>query len=157
MTETRENRPLFRPEAVEAHARGRGVEDEGLDLRENRTTWAYRLLVLGLLLAIVVGLTTKVEETAHGTAHVAGSTVRVDVPIGALSRLQEGQLVRLDDLTGRVAMVNNPTSDAAGRPVVPVIVTFPADARPVPGEATVRLSRRTLAQLLLKRGGDQRG
>ena len=155
MTETRENRPLFRPEAVEAHARGRGVEDEALDLRENQTTWAYRLLILGLALAIVGGLTVRVEETAHGKATVTGSNVVVDLPIGALARLREGQLVRLDGLTGRVEHINPPTSDRDGRPVVPVVVTFPPGSRPVAGDATVRLSRRTFAQLLLRRGGDR--
>ena len=152
MTETRDTRPLFRPEAVEAHARGRGVEDTTLDLKEHRTTWAYRLLILGLVLAILGGLTVRVEETARGKATVAGLNVVVLLPIGTLPRVEEGQRVRLDDLTGRVTVVGSPTSDDGGRPVVPVLATFPEGTRPVDGEATVRLSHRTLFQILVKRG-----
>lgn len=156
MTDTQEarppdTRPLFRPEAIEAHARGRGVEDEGLELKEERTAWAFRLLLVLLVLAIAVGLTVKIEETAKGRASVTqGTAATVDLPVGAAPRLREGQLVRLGKAKGTVTKVLAPTSRENGVPVVPVLVAF--DRSPDDGEATVRLSRRTLAELLLGRG-----
>jgi hypothetical protein len=145
-------RPLFRPEAVEAHARGRGVEDEGLELKEGRTAWAFRLLLLTLLGAIVLGLTVKVDETARGYARVAGREATIDLPVGALARVRAGQPVRLHSARGHVTFVGRPSA-AGGVPIVPVLVTFES-GEVVEGEATVTLARRTLAELLLRRGND---
>lgn len=152
MTETQTpNRPLFRPEAIEAHARGRGVEDEGLELKEERTTWAFRLLLLALAVAIAAGLTIRIDETARGRATVAGNTAVVDLPIGAFPRLKPGLKVKLHSARGEVSYVGAPSAAAGGVTTVPVTVTF-AEGEVVPGEAEVTLSRRTLAELLLGRG-----
>lgn len=152
---TEQTRPLFRPEAVEAHARGRGVaDDEGLELKEGRTAWSFRLLLFALALAIVVAFTVKVDQTARGRAEVRGNSAVVLVPAGVLPRLRPGQLVVLNGAEGRVTRV--PTGDDAmagedGKAVVPVTATF-AEA-PAPGKATVVLSRQTLANLLMRRNG----
>jgi hypothetical protein len=149
VTETQPPRtPLFRPEAVEAHARGRGADDEGLELREGRTQWAFRVLLLVLVLALAAVLTVKVDETARGPLHAAGATATVDLPVAALPRLRAGQQVRVGVVRGTVTTVGQPTArgDVA---VVPVGTTLPSD---VAGTATVRLNRRTLAQLLMGRG-----
>lgn len=144
-----DDRPLFRPEAVEAHARGRGADDAGLELREGRTAWAFRGLLLALAVALVVALTVKVDETARGPARVSGRTAVVDLPVPALGRLRAGQPVRLGEARGTVSSVGQPVvrGDAA---VVPVSATLDRDA--ADGTAVVRLNRRTLAQLLLGRG-----
>jgi hypothetical protein len=154
VTETQQtpNRPLFRPEAVEAHARGRGVDDEGLELKEERTTWAFRLLLLALAVAIAAGLTVRIDETARGRATVAGNTAVVDLPIGAFPRLKPGQQVRLHSARGEIAFVGAPQAGAGGVTTVPVTVNF-TKGEVVPGEAEVTLSRRTLAELLLGRDG----
>lgn len=140
--------PLFRPEAVEAHARGRGGDDEGLELREGRTQWAFRGLLLALLLALGMVLTVEVDETARGALRADGATAAVDLPVAALPRLRPGQQVRVGAVRGTVTTVGQPTAqgDIA---VVPVGTTLPPD---VTGTATVRLNRRTLAQLLMGRG-----
>lgn len=153
MTE-QQTRPLFRPEAVEAHARGRSFDDdEGLDLKEGQTTWTFRLLVLGLLVTIVAALTVKVEETARGTAVVSGNRVTVHLPVSALGRVQRDQTVRLPEAEGVVADVDEPEAPQDGQPYLPVVVRV-TKGTPAAGDASVRLSRRTLASLLLKGRGN---
>ena len=141
-------RQLFQPEAVEAHARGRAADDQGLDLREGRTAWAFRALLLALAVALAAGLTVRVDETARGPARAEGRTAVVDLPVAALPRLRPGQPVRLGDARGTVTSVGPPTArgDVA---VVPVVVAFPSEA--APGTAVVRLHRRTLLALLTGR------
>jgi len=152
-TEERATRPLFRPEAIEAHARGRGTDDEGLELREGQTAWTFRLLVLSLVLAIAGGLTVKVDETARGPAHVAGDTAVVDLPVSAFPRLRPGQQVRLHDAKGTIVKISQQPFTKDGVTLVPVTVSFP-EGGVSDGNATVRLSRKTLANLLLRRGDD---
>jgi hypothetical protein len=144
-------RPLFRPEAIEAHARGRGTDDEGLELREGQTAWTFRLLILSLVLAIGAGLTVKVDETARGPAHVAGQTAVVDLPVSSFLRLRQGQQVRLHDAKGTIVNISQQPFTKDGVTLVPVTVSFP-EGDVHDGTATVRLSRKTLKDLLLRRG-----
>jgi hypothetical protein len=151
---TEDQRPLFRLEAIEAHARGRGVEDEGLELKEGRTKWAFRLLCLAILVTVLAGFTVSVDQTARGYARVpAGRSPRsavVDLPIGALPRLAEGKTVRLHDARGKIVHIGQPSSTKEGEAIVPVLVDF-TEGEVVEGEATVLLARQTLVDLLLRR------
>lgn len=63
MTETENKRPLFRPEAVEHHLRGR-VTGRTLDLREGRTTWLFRGLLLALVAMFALAATVRVNTRA---------------------------------------------------------------------------------------------
>ncbi|HWL35040.1 MAG TPA: hypothetical protein VNQ77_02495 [Frankiaceae bacterium] len=75
MTETPEKRPLFRPEAVEHHARGQ-VGGRRLDLREAVTVWLFRGLLGVLALAVVVAFAVRVDSwtTAAATIGSDGRT-----------------------------------------------------------------------------------
>ncbi len=150
-----QTRPLFRPEAVEAHARGRSFDDdEGLDLKEGQTTWAFRLLILGLVVTVLAALTVKVEETARGNVVVSGGRTVVHLPITAAPRVARGQPVRLGDARGTVDRIGEPVAPTdGGDPFVPVVVKV-TQGTAAEGEASVRLSRRTLASLLLKGRGN---
>lgn len=154
MTE-QQTRPLFRQEAVEAHARGRSFDDdEGLDLKEGQTAWAFRLLIVGLVATVLAALTVKVEETARGRAFVSGGRTVVHLPIPAAQRVDVGQPVRLGEAQGRIDRIGAPVAPNDGtEPYVPVVVRV-TEGQPRDGEATVRLSRRTLANLLLKGRGN---
>jgi hypothetical protein len=55
-----EKRPLFRPEAVEHHARAR-VGGRTLDLKEKRTIWLFRGLLLVMLLAVLAAFVVRVD------------------------------------------------------------------------------------------------
>lgn len=145
-----EPRPLFRPEAVEAHARGRGADDEGLELKEGQTAWAFRLLIIALVLAVLSGLTIKVNETARGQAKVVGGAMVVDLPVSALPRLHRGQPVRVNGVDGTIGSDPQPVAEGSTT-FVRVTATFEG-ALPEPGKATVRLSRKSVANLLLRRG-----
>ncbi len=63
MTETENKRPLFRPEAVEHHLRGR-VTGRTLDLREGRTAWLFRGLLVALVVLLLVAATIRVNTQA---------------------------------------------------------------------------------------------
>jgi hypothetical protein len=143
-------RPLFRPEAVEAHARGRGVDDEGLELKERRTTWAFRLLVLALVATIAAGFMVQVDETARGQATVAGRNAVINLPVAAGPRVRPGQPVTLNGVHGTIVDIRDPASNDSGVAVLPVLAYFP-EGQLAEGEATVRLARRRLASLLLRR------
>lgn len=146
MTETR---PLFRPEAIEAHARGRGADDEGLDLKEGRTAWSFRVLILLLVGAIVGTLLVNVDETARGKAEVAGSNATIELPVDAAPRLREGLTVTLNGARGTVTAISPETTTRGEKAFVTVLATF--EENPVEGTASVRLSRGTLVSLLLGR------
>lgn len=148
---TENPRPLFRPEAIEAHARGRGVDDEGLELKEGQTAWAFRLLLVALLLAVLSAFTFEVSETARGeTAEVDGRTAIVTLPAGAAPRLKPGQPVRIDGNVGEVTKVRGLVVEGDNNLVV-IDARFP-EGEVREGKATVTLNRRTLADLLLRRG-----
>lgn len=145
-------RPLFRPEAVEAHARGRGADDEGLELREGQTAWTFRILILLLVLAIAVAFTVRVSETARGQAKVVGGRVVVELPVAAGPRINAGDKVRLGELKGKVSGIGGPVTHPNGVTVVEIFATFD-EGNPTPGKATVELSRQTLADLLRRKSG----
>lgn len=147
--EVTERRPLFRPEAVEAHARGRAAGDEGLELREERTTWAFRGLLLALAAALVVAFTYHVDQTVRGPAVASGRTAVVEVPSGAVPRLRLGQQVRLGGANGTITTFEG-SSLQGNVAVVRVRATF--DEPVSSGEATILLSSQTLAELVRRRG-----
>lgn len=65
-----EKRPLFRPEAVEHHAKARSG-GRPLDLRERRTLWLFRGLLAFVVLAVGLAFTIQVDTKAHGRTSVA--------------------------------------------------------------------------------------
>jgi hypothetical protein len=151
-----EGRPLFRPEAVEHHARGR-TERRVLDLAERRTAWAFRVVMVAVVAALVAAVTVHADESARGSATVRadGRSVTVLLPVGALRRLRPGLPVRVrvagHAVEGRVSSVGAPVA-SGGSAVVPVVADLTGDADAgARGSAVVRLGRRTLAALLLGR------
>ncbi|MDQ1711735.1 MAG: hypothetical protein QOE45_1185 [Frankiaceae bacterium] len=151
-------RPLFRPEAVEHHARG-ATERRILDLGERRTAWFFRFLLLLLATLLLVAFTVRADESAKGTTTVVGDgrAAALVLPIGALRRLAPGQQVRVTvdghRVFGHVASIGEPV---AGGPsaVVPAVASLD---EPLPlggeGQVVVRIGRHTLAQLFLGRRG----
>ena len=106
-------------------------------------------------MTVLAGLTVQVDETARGYAHVPGAGARsavVDLPVGALPRVRVGQPVQLHDARGKIVRIGQPSSTKEGVAIVPVFVDV-TEGEVVAGEATVRLNRRTLANLLLRRNG----
>jgi hypothetical protein len=144
-------RPLFRPEAVEAHARARVVTGGQLDLRERRTTWLFRGLLLGIALAVVVAFTVHVdrEVTALGGGPVSGETVRFALPSRMDKTVRVGQpmTLRLGDreLPGRV------TALAPAEGAVLVTAEVPGAPEGAQGTITVDLGRRSVAEQLMGR------
>ena len=155
---TSDGRPLFRPEAVEHHARGR-TEPKPLDLGARRTGWAFRILVVATLVAIAVAFTVHADVSTRGRAELtpSGQIAVVLLPTGALRRLAVGQSVRVQlrgtTAHGRVREVQRPR-DVDGTVVVPVLVYLDdLQTPPATGTAVVRLGHPTLAALLLGRHG----
>lgn len=148
------DRPLFRPEAVEHHARGLVTNRRQLDLSSRTTTSAFRLLLLLIAVALVAAFTIRTDESARGGAVSTGRETTVLVPIGALPRLRPGQVVRVKvgdrTVEGRITSLGSPT--AGPPPAVPARASFdteiPAGSYP---EAVVRLERHTIAEMLLPR------
>lgn len=91
MTEA-EKRPLFRPEAVEHHLRGRATARR-LDLRERRTSWVFRGVLVAIALAVLLAAMIEVDNTVTAPAAVGqdGRTVVV-----ALSRKPSEVLVSVE-------------------------------------------------------------
>jgi hypothetical protein len=153
MTTTSDGRPLFRPEAVEYHARGRS-EGKPLDLGERRTGWAFRGLVAVVVLALLAAFTLHADVSTKGTGRVtAATTATLLLPAGALRRLHPGQRVRLDlgarHATGEVVTVGQPVAGEGGV-AVPVTATLDRpETVGAQGVAVVRLGHPTLAALLL--------
>lgn len=145
------DRPLFRPEAVEHHARGLVTNRRQLDLSNRTTTRAFQVLVLGIVAALVAAFTIRADESARGTATDRNGAVVVLVPIGALPKLRPGQLVKVTVgdrvLEGHVTQVGSPV---AGPPAaVPVTTSIRSELPDDPPEAVVRLNRRAIAEILL--------
>lgn len=114
MTETPEKRPLFRPEAVEHHARGQ-VGARRLDLREAVTMWLFRGLLVALAVVVVVAFAVRVESwtTAAATVGSDGRTATLttdaDVATGTEVRVRvDGREVR-----GRVTGARDGAVEAA--------------------------------------------
>jgi hypothetical protein len=158
---TVDGRPLFRPEAVEHHARGR-VAPRPLDFAERRTRWAFRGLMAVTLLCVLASLTVRADLSSRGTGQVldGGHTALLQLPAGAVGRLAEGQRVRLHlpdgEVAGHVLYVDQPRAVAGVGLVVRVnAVLDRAEPEPVgaQGTAVVRLGHPTLFALLLGRHG----
>lgn len=124
MTET-EKRPLFRPEAVEHHARGQ-VGGRRLDLREAVTVWLFRGLLGALALAVVVSFLVRVDSwtTAAATVGPDGRTATLttdsDVPAGTEVRVRvdnrevRGRVTGTGDGRAEVSLAEPMRSGAAG-------------------------------------------
>ncbi len=155
---TVDGRPLFRPEAVEHHARGR-TEQRPLDFGDRRTSWVFRGLVAAVFACVLVGFTVHADVSAKGMGTVGadGHTATLLLPAGAYGRLAAGQRVRLGLPGGDV----HATVTSKGRPearpdgiVVPVVAVLDAPRTAgAQGVAVVRLGHPTLAALLLGRHG----
>jgi hypothetical protein len=142
MTETPEKRPLFRPEAVEHHARGQ-VGARRLDLREGRTVWVFRGLLAALALAVVLAFAVRVDSwtAAAATIGADGRTATLalerEVPTGTEVRVRvDGREVR-----GRVTRAGNGAAEVALAELVRPGGTAPALVR----------DRQSIAGLLLGR------
>lgn len=144
-----EKRPLFRPEAVEHHARGR-VGVRTLDLRQERTIWLFRGLLGLLAVALLLAFTIQVD-------HWAGATAVVDA---------DGRTVRLvpdeNDTIEEGATVTVRIGDRSADAVVAEVVSSgegPDEGRaelssalpPGTGRARARIGERSLAKTLLGR------
>lgn len=139
---TAEKRPLFRPEAVEHHARSRVGGNRVLDLREGRTAWLFRGLLCALALAVLVAFVVHADTEATGEAVVStdGTTavVRIDP-----RRVSVGQRAGLDFGS---AELHGDVTEAGDRVVVRLHGEAPRGAR---GTAKIRTGRASVAALLL--------
>jgi hypothetical protein len=137
-----EKRPLFRPEAVEYHAQARS-SGRALDLRERRTQWLFRGLLLTVLAAIALAFTLQAETTAHGTATVAGDGMAATLVVPDVRRVRPGQRVTLAvggrEVHGEVRAVDAGVEVALDEPATPG----------AQGKATIRLGRASIGRLLL--------
>lgn len=145
-----EKRPLFRPEAVEYHAKAR-TGGRTLDLKERRTLWLFRGLLGLVLVALTLAFAVRAETAAHGVAVVGADGDEATMTGLDPRRIEPGQDVVLDlggrEVAGTVASVE---SDVTTGPVV--VVTLAAAAPPgARAEATVRLGSLPIAKLLLGR------
>ena len=135
-------RPLFRPEAVEHHAKAR-VGTRRLDLDDRRVAWQFRGLLGGIAVALLLAFTIRTETSANVPA-VAGTRntrvyalVRDPVPAGTVVRVEIGGRT----LRGRVAGVEREGTLA-------ITLDEPS---PVAGEgrAEIPLGRRSVVAILL--------
>ncbi|HVF03795.1 MAG TPA: hypothetical protein VNA20_03050 [Frankiaceae bacterium] len=145
--ETPPKRPLFRPEAVEHHARAK-VGNRTLDLRERRVAWLFRGLLVALAAAVALAFTIRTETQARGPAVVDRDGRRATVFVARTDRLADARTVTLDvggtEVTGRITGVGGPAEV-----LVTLDVPAPAGAR---GSAVIPLGRKSVAALLLGRG-----
>jgi hypothetical protein len=148
------DRPLFRPEAVEYHARGRGADDVQLDLTARGLAWWFRALAGLLVAAVLVVFGVHVNETTRGPVVVGpdGRAVTVVVPVGALARLRLGQPVRYAGHTGQLASVGAPFAEN-GIARVPVTAVFDQRVAATRDDAVVVLGRRSLFDVIRRRDG----
>ena len=144
-----EKRPLFRPEAVEHHARGR-VGVRTLDLRVERTIWLFRALLVILAGALLLAFTIPVDHWAGATAVVEadGRTVRL-VP-DKTDTIDEGATVtvRIGERSAEAVVaevVRHDEGPDEGR--AELSSALPAGT----GRARARIGQRSLAMTLLGR------
>lgn len=145
-TETPPKRPLFRPEAVEHHARAK-VGNRTLELRERRVAWLFRALLAALAVAVLLAFTIRTETEAHGAAVVGRDGRRATVFIARTDRLTDATTVTLDvggaKVTGRITGMGGPAE---------VLVRLDSPAAPdARGTAVIPLGRKSVAALLLGR------
>jgi hypothetical protein len=138
-----EKRPLFRPEAVRHHAMAR-TDRRVLDLREGRTVWTFRAILLAVVAAVALAFAIPVQQTAHGLA-VVGPSGRDALVAARVVGGEVGAPVTLHvggrDIAGRVAHYDAGFAVTLDEPATPGAT----------GTATVRLGRRSVAALLLGR------
>lgn len=167
-------RDLVRPEALERHSRGSGP-GRILGIDHRRTTWAFRLLLVGLLGAAAATTVVDVEETTEGRAVVDDGAVDIVVRSGVQGRLRPGLPVRLAlggrRVDGRIVRVGPPVRAAeverevgglpagVGRDEIVAtaivgVASGPALDDRTTGSVTVRLSRRSIASTFLRRSAE---
>jgi hypothetical protein len=85
MTERR----VFRPEAVDAHARGRESRVADVPLARPWLRWSYWAMIAALVIGGIAGLLVRTDETAAGPAVVQahGRTFSALVPAGVSTDL----------------------------------------------------------------------
>ena len=104
-------RPLFRPEAVEYHARSQ-TPNRTLDLHDRRTIWVFRALLLALALAVVFAFSYERPTS-----------------------IQAGAVVDPDGVTATVTVRDADNVDMTADALLTI------DGQPVPGDAPERLGR----------------
>lgn len=147
-------RPLFRPEAVEHHAKARIASGKGLDLRERRTTWLFRGLLVAMVLAVLAAFSVHVDRSVAAPAVVDSSgRVAFGLPGNLTDSLRVGQDVTLlldgRELRGTLRQWEQP-EDAQNGALVAVadVPGAPAGER---GRVVLRLGRQSVAEQLLGR------
>jgi hypothetical protein len=159
---------LLRPEALEAHRKGRELPKVD-PLQRSRAPLGFLALAASVAVSMWVSLVVHIDESANGLGRIGGDgrTMMISLPAGAQSSLRPGQRVTLDvggrDVRGELTRIEAPVAsvDAArlvgGRATndaVSSIVTARADApvdaslRSEGGVATVRLAQRRLWDLI---------
>jgi hypothetical protein len=140
MTETEQKRPLFRPEAVEHHLRGR-APGRSLDLRERRTVWLFRTLLSVVVAGVLLAATVRVGTTAAGPV-VVGRDGRTAVT--EVRRAEPGAPATVT--VGGRAVAARVASVAGGEVLLALDEPLPAGAR---GGVTIDLGRSSVLDLLL--------
>lgn len=143
MTDTR---PLFRPEAVEYHAKAR-TSHRTLDLKERRTVWLFRGLLVAIVAVVGLAFVIPTRTSVPGTGFVSEDGTEARLTVVDVRRIEAGQDVTLDvagtTVTGHVVAVERD----AQPPAVRVSLTRSA-APKTKATATVTV-RTSVAKLLL--------
>lgn len=142
-----EKRPLFRPEAVAHHALARAGGNTKLDLRESRTVWLFRGLLVALALAVLLVFAVRADTFATGDVVVGRDGVAATGVVRS-SRVAVGQRVGVE-IGGRES--HGTVSTVTTRVVVTLHEPFPPGAR---GDATISSGDASVAAVDLNVGPD---
>ena len=141
--ETPPKRPLFRPEAVEYHAKAR-TSGRSLELRDTRITWLFRLLLVSVALAIGLAFTIRTGTSATGAVRVHDNGRHVSLFVADPRRIPEDAVATLR--VGGVERTARVHQRSANEVLLVADGDLPAGAT---GSAVVPLGRQSVAALLL--------
>lgn len=171
---------LLRPEAVEAHRRGRELPKVD-PLRRSAAPFGFLALAASVAAVVWASFVVHIDESAVGVGRIDSDrrTMVISLPPGAQPSLQPGQRVTLDaggrDISGELTRIETPvasvdaerlvggraTSEAVSS-IVTARLDAPVDAslRGEGGVAKVRLAKRRLWDLIspgqvFNRGGSR--
>lgn len=141
--ETPPKRPLFRPEAVEYHAKAR-TSGRSLELRDTRITWLFRLLLVCVAVAVGLAFTIRTGTSATGSVRVHNTRRHVSLFVADPRRIPDDAVatVRVNGAE-HTARVHERTANEV---LLVVDGDLPAGAT---GTAVVPLGRQSVAALLL--------
>lgn len=141
--ETPPKRPLFRPEAVEHHAKAR-TGGRTLELRDNRVAWLFRGLLAAVAVAVALAFTIRTGTSATGPVVVHNNGRHVSFFVADPRRIPDDAVA-----TVRAGGVER-TARVHQRSAREVLLVADGDLPDgATGSAVVPLGERSVAGLLL--------